>query len=119
MSEGEERIYAIGLRETGKPGGKVDDGERGTACRCRALPREQEGEHRRIELFERRAIHFGRTRCNPRQTRVERASCALVRERRGGFKATHDVLPLASCWLRCVRNCSSPSTPCCWICSLN
>jgi hypothetical protein len=28
MSEGEERIDAIGLRETGKPGGKVHDGER-------------------------------------------------------------------------------------------
>jgi len=97
MSEGEEPIYAIGLRETGKPGGKVDDGERRSASRCRALPREQHGEGRRIELLERRAIHFGRARGDPRQTRVERVSCALVRERRGGFEATHDALPLASC----------------------
>jgi len=97
MSEGEERVYAIGLRETGKPGGKVDDGERRAASRCRALPREQHGERRRVELLERRAIDFGRARGDPRQTRVERASCALVRERRGGFEATHDALPFASC----------------------
>ena len=97
MSEGEERIYAIGLRETGKPGGKVDDGERCSARRCRTLPCEQHGKRRRIELLERRAIHFGRARGDPRQTRVERVSCALVRERRGGFEATHDALPLASC----------------------
>ena len=97
MSEGEERVYAIGLRKTGKPGGKVDDNQR-RAARCgRAFPREQDGERRRIELLERRAIHFGCARGNPRQTRVECASGAVVRERRGGFEATHDALPLASC----------------------
>jgi hypothetical protein len=28
MPEGEERVDAVGLRETCKPGGKVHDGER-------------------------------------------------------------------------------------------
>jgi len=74
MSEGEERVYAIGLRKTGKPGGKIDDNQRRAARRGRAFPREQHGERRRIELLERRAIHLGCARSDPRQT----ASSALL-----------------------------------------
>jgi len=37
MSEGEERVDAVGLRETGKPGGKIDDGKRAAAGGRRAL----------------------------------------------------------------------------------
>src|SRR4051794_6495751 len=47
MSEGEERVDAIGLRETGKPGGKVDDAEGSAARGGRALPCEQHGERGR------------------------------------------------------------------------
>ena len=87
MSEGKERVDAIGLRETGKPGGKVDDTERSAARGGRALPCEQHGERGRIELPQRRAIDFRRAGGDARKTRLERRLRALVGQRRGRLKS--------------------------------
>ena len=86
MSEGEQRVDAIGSRKTDEPGRKIDDAERGAARGGCALPCEQHGERGRIELRERRAIDFGRARSDARQTRFERGLRALVGQRRGRLK---------------------------------
>ena len=83
MSEREERIDAVGSRETDEPGRKIDDAERGAARGRGALPCEHHGERGGIELRERRAIDFCRACCDARQTRVERGLRALVGQGRG------------------------------------
>ena len=103
MSEGEERIDAVGARKTREPGRKIDDAERGAARGRGTLPCEQHGERGGIELRERRAIDFGRACRDARQTRVEPGLRALVGQGCGRLETAargliaHDALPLASC----------------------
>src|SRR6201996_2454524 len=141
MSRRQQRVDAVGLRETREPGGEIDDFQCRAARTRGALPREQHRERGRIELRERRAIDAARTTGDARKTGRERFFRARVGQRRAGresigrvageaagytardvgplWRAVHDCLPAASCWLRCVRNWISSSTPCCWICSWN
>lgn len=127
MSRRQQRIDAVGLRKTGKASRQIEDLEGGAASLSGSLPCEEHGERRRIELRKRRAIDSARARGNPLETRRKRGIRARVGQRRATRKTicdgaqhfAHDCLPAASCWLRCVRNWISPSTPFCWICSLN
>lgn len=85
-----------------------------------ALPGEQHRERRRIELRERAAVDGGGARLDAREPLGERGFRARVGQRGARVEAAHDAcLPEASCWLRSVRNWISPSTPLCWIFSLN
>jgi hypothetical protein len=117
--QGQKRIHAVSSCETDQPFGWIHYNQAHSSRDRGPLPRKQHRNRRRIESLERRAIHFSRARGNPRQPCIERTPRALVRKRCSSLEATHDVFPFASCWLRWVRNCTRPATPCCWICSLN
>src|SRR5689334_19144058 len=131
MSYGDEGIDTVGLCETGQPRREVDDDERRAARARRALPCEQHGKRRRIELRECRAVDRRRAAADARETGLERGLRARVGQGAAGFErvdgrahrradeVVHDCLPFASCWLRAVRNWIRPSTPLFWICSLN
>jgi len=102
MSEGEERVYAIGFAQDWQgPEGRVDDNQRRAARRSPRVPtRAARRAADESKLLERRAQSTSvGARSDPRQTRVECAPGAVVRERPRRFskRLTMPWLPLASC----------------------
>ena len=91
MSRRQQRVDAIGLRKTGKPGGKIDDFQRRAVRAGRALPREQHRERGRIELRERRAIDAARAARDALEPGRKRGARARVSQRRTGREAACDV----------------------------
>ena len=112
MSRRKKGGDAVGLSEAGETSRQVDNFERGTTRLSGALPCDQDGERRRIELHERRTIDTSRACRDSLQTGRERGFRARMRQRRAGFEAAgvacgctgrcihrsaHDCLPAASC----------------------
>lgn len=119
MELAEQLVDAVDVREADELRGQIEDLERAAALTRGTAPRQQHGQRGRIEMREMRAVDFARTVRDTLEPRRERVARAREGQRLAGIEARHEACPDASCALRCVRNWIRPSTPLCWIFSLN